>query len=162
MDDPITGWKILTSCLKPKGLMRIGLYSKYARYKEIQFRKKYIYKQNKFTNNQIKEIRKELIKNHYDKYYQIIKSQDFYSISEIRDLLFHVKEHQFTLPEIDKILSKLGLRFCGFENSIALEKFKLYNKNNNDIFNLSKWDIFEKKNPQIFSGMYQFWCQRDF
>ena len=39
----------------------------------------YIYKQNKFTNNQIKEIRKELVKNHYDKYYQIIKSQDLRS-----------------------------------------------------------------------------------
>ena len=162
MDDPIKGWRILTSCLKPKGLMRIGLYSEYAREKVIQFRKKYIYKQNKFTNKQIKEIRKELIKNHYDKYYQIIKSQDFYSFSEIRDLLFHVKEHQFTLPKIDKILSKLGLRFCGFENPIAVEKFRLYSKNRNDIFNLSKWDTFEKKNPQIFSGMYQFWCQQVF
>ena len=54
------------------------------------------------------------------------------------------------------------LRFCGFEDPLAVKKFKLYSKNNEDILNLSKWDIFEKKSPQIFSGMYQFWCQRDF
>ena len=31
MDDPMAGWKVLTDCLKPGGLMKIGLYSELAR-----------------------------------------------------------------------------------------------------------------------------------
>ena len=31
MEDPMAGWKILTDCLKPNGLMKIGLYSELAR-----------------------------------------------------------------------------------------------------------------------------------
>ena len=31
MDNPMAGWKVLTDCLKPGGLMKIGLYSELAR-----------------------------------------------------------------------------------------------------------------------------------
>ena len=31
MADPVAGWKVLTGCLKPNGLMKIGLYSELAR-----------------------------------------------------------------------------------------------------------------------------------
>tara|TARA_B100000787_G_scaffold93930_1_gene69343 strand:+ start:154 stop:381 length:228 start_codon:yes stop_codon:yes gene_type:complete len=31
MDDPMAGWKVLTDCLKPAGLMNLGLYSELAR-----------------------------------------------------------------------------------------------------------------------------------
>ena len=52
---------------------------------------------------------------------------DFFSLSEVRDLLFHVQEHTFTIPEIKDMLSKLGLIFCGFEdpkiNKTFQEKF---------------------------------------
>ena len=37
---------------------------------------------------------------------QIIKWNDFYSMSECRDLLFHVKEHRFILPVIKVLLEK--------------------------------------------------------
>ena len=39
MDNPMAGWKILTDCLKPGGLMKIGLYSELARYHIISIRK---------------------------------------------------------------------------------------------------------------------------
>ena len=50
-------------------------------------------------------------------YKQIINYDDFYSLSELRDLLFHVQEHRFTIPLIKDHLNKLGLKFCGFESS---------------------------------------------
>ena len=41
---------------------------------------------------------------------------DFYSLSGCRDLLFHEKEVQFTIPQIAEIIMKLNLKFLGFAN----------------------------------------------
>ena len=38
MEDPMAGWKVLTDCLKPGGLMKIGLYSELARKNIVQMR----------------------------------------------------------------------------------------------------------------------------
>ena len=85
---------------------------------------------------------------------------DFYSLSELRDLLFHVQEHRFTIPQIKDCLSKLGLKFCGFESGKIVKNFKLTNTGRDDPYDLDKWDLYEKDNPRSFSGMYQFWCQK--
>ena len=52
-------------------------------------------------------------------------SSDFYSVSSIRDLIFHVQEHRFTLLQISKILKDLNLEFLGFiyPNPFMKEKF---------------------------------------
>ena len=34
----------------------------------------------------------------------ILNWSDFYNMSDCRDLLFHVQEHRFNLPQIKKIL----------------------------------------------------------
>ena len=39
MDNPLKGWKLLTDCLKPGGLMRLGLYSELARQNIVKIRK---------------------------------------------------------------------------------------------------------------------------
>ena len=39
MDNPIEGWKVLTDCLRPGGLMKIGLYSEKARKHIVKIRK---------------------------------------------------------------------------------------------------------------------------
>ena len=85
---------------------------------------------------------------------------DFYCLSELRDLLFHVKEHQFTIPKIEQMLKKLKLNFCGFESDGVLNAFISKNPLPEEINNLSTWNIFENQNLNIFSGMYQFWCQK--
>ena len=51
-------------------------------------------------------------------------SPDFYSTSGVRDLLFHVKEHRFTIPKIKKIMKKLNIKFLGFEDTYVLDRFK--------------------------------------
>jgi hypothetical protein len=38
---------------------------------------------------------------------------DFFGTSACRDLLFHVQEHQFTLPEIDDFSAKTTSGFSG-------------------------------------------------
>ena len=38
MGNPMEGWKVLTDCLKPGGLMKIGLYSELARKNNVKIR----------------------------------------------------------------------------------------------------------------------------
>ncbi len=87
---------------------------------------------------------------------------DFFSMSECRDLLFHVQEHRFTLPRIEEALKLLDLKFLGFEmqNMNMLTRFRKSLPNSDVSLSLSPWHEFEVKNPDTFQGMYQFWCQK--
>ena len=160
MDDPIQGWKKLTDCLKPGGLMKIGLYSQLARQDVEKIRKKI--KKLDFKTNDIsmKLFRDELINLGKENYKYITQANDFYCLSSLRDLIFHVQEHCFTLPQIKDYLSTLGLKFCGFESNEILQSFKLINSGVNDPYDLDKWSFYEKNNPLTFQNMYQFWCQK--
>ena len=71
-----------------------------------------------------------------------------------------MQEHQFTIPQIKDCLSKLGLKFCGFEADKIVKNFKLTNTGADDPYDLDKWGLYEKDNPSSFAGMYQFWCQK--
>ena len=90
----------------------------------------------------------------------IINSDDFYCMSSFRDLLFHIHESHYTLCEISNCLDDLNLRFSGFEGCTKIKEFKSENLVIEDLYNLKKWDRFEKKNKHTFEGMYQFWCQK--
>ena len=90
----------------------------------------------------------------------MISFRDFYSLSEFRDLLFHVQEHCFTISQIKSCLSDLNLGFCGFEEDGITEKFKKIYTLPEDIYDLNKWMAYEADYPNSFVGMYQFWCQK--
>ncbi len=159
MDDPIAGWRALVSCLNPGGLMKIGLYSELARQHIIKMREE-IAEAKLDTNYQdMLDFRKRLIISEEEHHKKLIDSPDFYSLSSFRDLIFHVQEHRFTIPEIKLTLEKLGLIFCGFEHDALLNDFKLSNKNPSDIYCLDKWNAFEIENKRVFRGLYLFWCQ---
>ena len=81
-------------------------------------------------------------------------------MSMLRDLLFHVQEHRFNIAQINDCLDELGLKFCGFEDDRILQNFLITNSYPDDLYDLSKWQTYEKANPDIFKGMYQFWCQK--
>ena len=92
----------------------------------------------------------------------IKKDNDFYSTSTLRDLLFHVQEHRFTIPQISAALDELGLAFMGFEFSdkIKMKDFKIAYPEDGAIYDLDKWHEYETQNPDLFVGMYQFWVQK--
>ena len=46
----------------------------------------------------------------------------------------------------------------GFEDKLIIEKFKEVHNDKVDLYNLDKWEVFEKNNQRVFAGMYQFWC----
>ena len=161
MNNPYEGWKILSDILNLGGLMMIGVYSNLARLHIKKIRAKITDNQFEINNESIKKFREKIISSQ-DKDCKLIQnSPDFYSISSIKDLLFHVQEYRFNLNEIEDYLNKLGLKFCGFENKEVLRLFKEKFKNESDLYNLKLWEKFEIKNPRVFASMYQFWCQKN-
>ena len=160
MDDPVKGWKALTERLKSGGLMKIGLYSKLARAHIIKIREEIAESGIAPQTDNIRRYREKITGSQTDCHKKIMQSPDFYSLSTVRDLIFHVQEHQFTLPQIKKCIKKLGLVFCGFEDQYLIKCFKSDNPNAIDLFDLDKWNKFEMNNERAFAGMYQFWCQK--
>ena len=160
MAEPFKGWKTLNNRLIPGGLMMIGLYSKIAR-DHIGTIRDIINKLDiKINKKNIINFREKIISSNANHYKLIKQSPDFYSLSNLVDLLFHVQEHRFTISDIDNYISKINLKFCGFENKEVINLFIKKNKNKHDLYNLDLWNEFEINNNRIFAGMYQFWCQK--
>ena len=163
MKDPIEGLKILLEILEPHGYLRLGLYSEIARQNVVKARK--FIKDNNYKNNikDIKFFRKAIINNDGDKLLNTLtQSEDFYSTSAVRDLLFHVQEHRFTIPQISEILINFKLEFLGFDipnPSIKNEYSKNFPNDKKNIL-LKNWHQFEIDNPETFGAMYQFWVKK--
>lgn len=161
MEDPMAGWQTLKDCLKLGGLMKIGLYSEYARKHIVQLRKKINHSGVGVTDDDMKSFRHTLIQSTSQADRQILLFDDFYCLDELKDLLFHVNEHRFTLTQIKKCLSELDLDFCGFEANHLLREYKTRNSEADDCYDLEKWQVFEEQNQSLFANMYQFWCQKN-
>ena len=162
MADPLAGWKVLCDMLNSTGMMRVSLYSAKAR-RKIRAARERIDAQNLTGQaDDIREFRQGLLSDGGDSNLKtLLYSDDFYSMSGCRDLLFHVQERHYTLPEIRVALDQLELRFCGFEfdNAAPIKAFTARNPGPEALRDLQKWDAFEQWHPHTFAGMYQFWCE---
>ncbi len=161
MEDPIRGFECLIDKLKPNGLMRIGLYSKIARRNITKIQNEIFLNKIDTKTSEIKKFREHLISTNEPHHQSLFNKNDFYSTSELRDLLFNFKEHKYNLIELKDILQKLNLNFCGFENNKLLKEFKKNYSNHVDIFDLDLWNEFEILHPESFVNMYVFWCQKN-
>jgi SAM-dependent methyltransferase len=158
LQDPKAGWKKLVDHLADEGLMRIDLYSKIARQAVIEQRQ-YIATLNIGTSAQdLRRFRQAIIHNNPNN--SLFKFRDFYNTSEFRDLLFHPQETQYTLLDIDVLLSELGLKIVAMH--VEAEKQNLFRKEFplGDMQNLIQWHEVELKNQVMFSDMYAFWCMK--
>jgi ubiquinone/menaquinone biosynthesis C-methylase UbiE len=160
MEQPMAGWKVLVDCLKVGGLMNIGLYSELARQHIVEMRKEISQSGIGSSDAVMKSFRSGVIASDEEHHNLLDNSKDFYSLSTLRDLLFHVQEHRFTVPQIKDCLSDLGLKFCGFEGAQIVQNFRLNHTEADDPYDLDKWQKYEEANPHTFAGMYQFWCQK--
>ena len=158
MSNPEIGLRKLCSKLKNNGFFKLGLYSKTARSKINIYREKYSNK-SFFKKEDLIDFRDSILLE--ESKLDLYELSDFYSLSEFRDLICHVQEHQFNLVKIQKMLIENNLKFIGFEitnnHIIDLFKEKFGEKN---ILNLNLWNEFELLYPNTFIGMYQFWCQK--
>ena len=140
--------------------MKIGLYSEMARQHIVEMRQEISKAGIGSSDAAMKSFRTTVMESDKGHHKKILNSSDFYSLSTLKDLLFHVQEHRFTIPQIQDCLSELGLKFCGFEADKTVSHFKLTNTSAGDPYNLNKWEAYEEGNPRAFAGMYQFWCQK--
>ena len=140
--------------------MNIGLYSELARRHIVTVREEIGLKGIWISEEEIRQLRQSLIESDNEKYHSLVNWTDFFSLSEVRDLIFHVQEHLFTLPQIQHCLDELNLKFCGFQNADTVKRFKHTFGQDSDACDLSLWHQFEERNPSTFAGMYQFWCQK--
>ena len=160
MRDPHAGFKVLVDLVKPGGLIKVGLYSEIARSQITRARRKASWLGAEPTDSQIREYRHALLETGGEELETLCEWSDFFNLSEWRDLVFHVQEHQFSLPLIARLLEDLNIKFCGFENPSLIKKFRIFHGDNSNIYDLGAWQTVEKHNQNLFTGMYQFWCQK--
>ena len=165
LTSPLTGWRVLAQMLSPGGFMKVGLYSDISR-QYIDAGHTLIAQKNYVAcADDIRQCRQDIIdlaENGDPNMMKIYQTRDFFNLSNCRDLLFHTKEHRFTLPKIEAALEKLQLKFIGFEihDKDVLEEFKTQYPDKNALSSLEIWHAFESNNPDTFGSMYQFWCQK--
>ncbi|MCP1830869.1 SAM-dependent methyltransferase [Bradyrhizobium sp. USDA 4532] len=156
--EPLAGWRVLVSLLRPGGTMRIGLYSDLARRVIVEARDRIAARNYRATAGDIRRCRQDIFRE-ADKWKPLIGAKDFYSMSGCRDLLFNVMEHRLTIPAIAAFLNEHGLSFEGFEpfdDPAVLDRFRKQFQGTADETNLDQWHRFEVDHPETFWDMYVF------
>ncbi len=164
LGDPMLGWRVLADLLRPGGFMKIGLYSEAAREPVVKARALIAERGYTSSADDIRRCREDILRMAKDEgsaMAKLVEFRDFYSLSECRDLIFHVQEHRFTLPRIEAALDALKLSFLGFEmrNQAVLREFRKAYPHTGAASSLPLWHAFECDHPDTFWGMYQFWCR---
>lgn len=160
--DPWEGWRTLLSLLRPGGVMCLGFYSALARQHIVRIRQFIAEHGYAADADGIRRCRQDLMTlSDQAALGNLLQVTDFYSTSSCRDLLFHVQEHQMSLPEISAFLRENDLGFLGFEaEPNTLNAYRERYPNDPAATNLEQWHAFEQDNPDTFFGMYQFWVQK--
>jgi SAM-dependent methyltransferase len=164
MRDPVAGLRALLGVLAPAGVLKIALYSTLAR---AAFTEARVWARREgfpATPQGIRDFRAAVLErpdgNPMKR--RLTESYDFYSVSTCRDLVFHVEEHSFALPELATIFVELGLSVVRVEarGPHDLEAYKARFPADGAATNLANWDVFERENPTLFSRMYVLWLCR--
>ncbi len=159
-----TGLRGLLGKLHEDGVMKIGLYSESARGPVADARDRIEELGLTGDADDIRRFRETILEaGEDDPRRRILEYGDFYTMSNCRDLLFHVHEQSVTIAAIRDLLRDAGLGFIGFESAdpgLAEEYGRLF-PGDRGMDDLSRWEIVEERNPGAFAGLYQFWCSRD-
>ncbi len=160
--DPMAGWRVLVSLLRPGGLMWLGFYSALARQGIVAARGFIAARGFGDSADDIRRARRELIAAGAGTPFEpVTASPDFYSISGCRDLLFHVQEHRLTLLEIAAFLAANELTLIGIDIDRQVgARYQARFPADRSMTDLACWHQFETENPSTFRGMYQFWVQK--
>lgn len=163
MEEPLAGWFKLIDRLKPEGILKIALYSEMARQSVVLCRDWIKQEGFEATTDGIKDFRQRIIKmDENNPIKKIMNFVDFFSLSMCRDLVFHVQEHRFTLPQIKKIIDDFDMSLITLrcKNPNVIKLYHSLYPDDPQANNLDNWHEFEQKHPQAFSGMYPFWTNK--
>jgi tetratricopeptide (TPR) repeat protein/SAM-dependent methyltransferase len=159
--DPLAGWRVLLSLLRPGGFMTLGLYSEIARADIVETRAFIAERGYRATAADIRRCRQDLLAAGA-RFGNVTASGDFFSMSGCRDLLFHVQEQRLTIPRIAGFIAENDLAFLGFDlDHVTQRRYLTRFPHDPTMIDLASWDAFEREHPATFCGMYQFWVQKN-
>ena len=160
--DMRAGLRALTDCLAPGGLLRLARYSRLAR-RDINAARAEIARLGlAAVPGDIRAFRSILLQSDAPWASAIRQTfRDVYSLSGCRDLLFHVQEHQLTIPEIAGLLAEARLEFRGFSlPADSLARIAGLTFESAAWRDLGRWESIEADHPDLFLGMYDFWVRK--
>ena len=164
MGDPEAGLRALLPLIRPGGLLKLGLYSKRARGAVNVAREMIRQRQLSATPSAMREFRQTVFSAEQDSPLKsLLRWRDFYSMSDCRDFLFHVQEHQFELPQVEAMLRNNGLTVLGLSKQLPRAATLAYRKmfpRDQTMADLRNWNAVEEWYPETFLGMYQIWSQK--
>ena len=160
METPEAGLKALVDALKPGGIMKLALYSRQARTLISELRSE-LNGNLPESEQEIRTVREALLHQGEGRWRAILQSPDFYSMSSVRDLLFHTQEHTFDLQEIRRMIESADLEWIGIvpppgAQQLAEKILRLPPAN----LTLNDWHTLEQIEPALFAGMYQFYVRK--
>jgi tetratricopeptide (TPR) repeat protein/SAM-dependent methyltransferase len=159
--DPWAGWKILLTLLRTGGTMQVGLYSELARRSVVAARTLIAERGYQASADDIRRCREFIMTADDPLLKSVVQWADIYTISECRDLLFHVQEHRITLPQIKSFLAANGMQFAGFlPEPTLLRQFTARFPEHSALLDLDCWHELETEVPSLFAAMYQFWIRK--
>lgn len=162
--DPSEGLRALVQRLRPGGLIKLGLYSERGRHTIRRAREQIATERIPTTVTGIRAFRMRVLRSKpSDQLHWLLRTRDFFTLSECRDLLFHVKEHAYGLPTIADMVRNEGLQMLGLSRQLprgALAEYRKAFPKDGAANDLERWDEVEINNPDVFGGMYHFWCQK--
>lgn len=162
MADPLASGEILVERLVPGGMLFLGLYSAVSRRNLTSLRNDPAYPGPGCSDDAARAFRTELMRRpEGGAGTELLVSDDFYAMSDFRDLALHESEVHLTLPEIEEFLDKAGLAFRGFMLAPHQEaEFAAAFPDDRLPGTLANWWRLERDNPALFDAMYQFWCRK--
>ena len=161
LPDPERGWATLTAVLRAGGVMRISVYSRIARLPMVAARNLIRdLLDEPISDDLLRRVRQRLLDHPLNKW--LLEWRDFFTLSGVHDLLLHRHEDPFDIPRIARALDQLGLRLLSFslptpDAAARYDKQFPTDPLHRDFKSLLQ---FEKSEPYIFAGLYQFWCRK--
>jgi Tfp pilus assembly protein PilF/SAM-dependent methyltransferase len=159
--DPLAGWRVLASLLKPGGVMKLALYSEIGRRGVVAARELIAQRGLGADREGIRAARQLVLAQPEQSAVGPLRhSPDLYSASGTRDLVLHVQEHRFTAAQLADSIRAVGLAFLGFElaDRGVLRAYRERFPEDPAAVSLENWGRFEAEHPHVFAGMYQFWA----
>ena len=161
MGDPQAGLRALAGVLRPEGVIRIGLYSAHARELVTRARAAASEAGRDGSADGIRSFRKDVLERGAADLEGLLRSADFYTVSTCRDLVFHVHERRFTIPQVGRALAGAGLRLLGFEAGRETRiRYRRRFPADPAMRSLVSLAAFENDHAEAFAGMYLLWAER--
>tara|TARA_Y100001934_G_scaffold60936_2_gene75454 strand:+ start:370 stop:2910 length:2541 start_codon:yes stop_codon:yes gene_type:complete len=155
MESPLRGWRVLSNCLKPGGVMKIGLYGEISRRHIVKAREIISSMNIGTSHDELVNFREYIKATKEPSLVPLKREPDFYNTSNFRDLVFNIQEHRFTAPVLFSCFDILNLRFLGFE--YPTDVVKKYNEER-----YPQWKgRSNQKNPiELDFPRHAFWLQK--